>query len=230
MGKEFNPGKFWDIICRLIRESIKKADISPVDIIAVSSASQRQGVVFLDKKGHELYAAPNTDLRAIMEGFAIDGECGDEVYRITGHKPSLLFTPARLKWFQANYRRIYEKIATALSIGDWITYRLSGERVAEVSCVADLGLVDIHEVKWSDTLGERLQLSREVCPMIVTAGTRVGWITSEAVRKTGLSAGTVVVAGGADTQCGLLGMGVKDKGEVGIAERGPGFARISARL
>jgi autoinducer 2 (AI-2) kinase len=216
MGKEFKPGKFWDIICRLIRESIKKADISPVDIIAVSSASQRQGVVFLDKKGHELYAAPNTDLRALMEGFAIDGECGDEVYRITGHKPSLLFTPARLKWFQANYPRIYEKIATALSIGDWITYRLSGERVAEVSCVADLGLVDIHEVKWSDTLGERLQLSREVCPMIVTAGTRVGWITSEAVKKTGLSTGTVVVAGGADTQCGLLGMGVKDKGEVGI--------------
>jgi autoinducer 2 (AI-2) kinase len=216
MGKEFKPGKFWDIICRLIRESIKKADISPVDIIAVSSASQRQGVVFLDKKGHELYAAPNTDLRAIMEGFAIDGEFGDEVYRITGHKPSLLFTPARLKWFQANSPRVYEKIATALSIGDWITYRLSGERVAEVSCVADLGLVDIHEVKWSDTLGERLQLSREVCPMIVTAGTRVGWITSEAVKKTGLSSGTVVVAGGADTQCGLLGMGVKDKGEVGI--------------
>ena len=216
MGKEFKPGKFWDIICRLIRESIKKAGISPVDIIAVSSASQRQGVVFLDKKGRELYAAPNTDLRAIMEGFAIDGEFGDEVYRITGHKPSLLFTPARLKWFQANYPRIYEKIATALSIGDWITYRLSGERVAEVSCVADLGLVDIHEVKWSDTLGGRLQLSREVCPMIVTAGTRVGWITSEAARKTGLSAGTVVVAGGADTQCGLLGMGVKDKGEVGI--------------
>jgi len=216
MGKEFSPRKFWDIICHLIRESIKKADISPVDIIAVSSASQRQGVVFLDKKGHELYAGPNTDIRAILEGFAIDGEYGDEVYRITGHKPSLLFVPARLKWFQANYPRIYEKIATALSIGDWITFRLSGERVAEVSCVADLGLVDIHEVKWSDELGERLQLSQEVCPGIVTAGTRVGKVTSEAARKTGLPTGTVVVAGGADTQCGLLGMGIKDKGQVGI--------------
>jgi len=216
MGKEFSPRKFWDIICRLIRESIQKAEVAPVDIIAVSSASQRQGVVFLDKKGHELYAGPNTDIRAIMEGFAIDGEYGDEVYRITGHKPSLLFVPARLKWFQANYPRIYERITTALSIGDWVTFRLSGERVAEVSCVADLGLVDIHEVKWSDKLGERLQLSREVCPMIVIAGTRIGEVTSEAARKTGLSTGTAVVAGGADTQCGLLGMGIKDKGQVGI--------------
>ena len=216
MGKEFSPRKFWGIICRLIRESIKKADVAPVDIIAVSSASQRQGVVFLHEKGHELYAGPNTDIRAIVEGFAIDGEFGDEVYRITGHKPSLLFVPARLKWFQANRPDIYEKIATALSIGDWITFKLSGERVAEVSCVADLGLVDIHEIKWSDKMGERLQLPREVCPGIVTAGTRIGRVTSEAAGKTGLSTGTVVVAGGADTQCGLLGMGVKDKGEVGI--------------
>ena len=216
MGKEFNPRKFWDMICRLIRESIKKANISPVDIIAISSASQRQGVVFLDKKGHELYAGPNTDIRAIVEGLAIDGECGDEVYRITGHKPSIILVPAKLKWFQANYPRVYERIDTVLSIADWITFRLSGERVADVSCVADLGLVDIHEVKWSGQLGERLQLSREICPMIVAAGTRIGGVTAEAARKTGLSAGTVVVAGGADTQCGLLGMGIKDKGEVGI--------------
>jgi autoinducer 2 (AI-2) kinase len=216
MGKEFSPRKFWGIICRLIRESIKKADVAPVDIIAVSSASQRQGVVFLHEKGHELYAGPNTDIRAIVEGFAIDGEYGDEVYHITGHKPSLLFVPARLKWFQTNRPSIYEKIATALSIGDWITFKLSGERVAEVSCVADLGLVDIHEIKWSDKMGERLQLPREVCPGIVTAGTRIGRVTSEAARKTGLSTGTVVVAGGADTQCGLLGMGVKDNGQVGI--------------
>jgi autoinducer 2 (AI-2) kinase len=216
MGKEFSPRKFWDIICRLIRESIKKGDVAPVDIIAVSSASQRQGAVFLDKKGRELYAGPNTDIRAIMEGFAIDGEYGDEVYHITGHKPSLLFVPARLKWFQANRPEIYEKITTALSIGDWITFKLSGERVAEVSCVADLGMVDIHEVKWSDRMGERLQLSQGVCPGIVTSGTRVGMVTSEAARKTGLSTSTAVVAGGADTQCGLLGMGVKDGGEVGI--------------
>lgn len=216
MGKEFNARKFWGITCRIIKQSIKKAGVASSDIIAVSSASQRQGVIFLDREGRELYAGPNTDIRAIIEGFAIDGECGEEVYRITGHKPSLLFVPARLKWFQANRPRIYEKIATALSIGDWITFKLSGEQVAEVSCVADLGLVDIHQVRWSDRLGERLQLSPEVCPDIVAAGTRVGKVTSEAARKTGLSTNTVVVAGGADTQCGLLGMGLKDKGQVGI--------------
>jgi glycerol kinase len=39
MGKEFDAGKFWNIICSLIRESIAKAGIASSDIIAVSSAN-----------------------------------------------------------------------------------------------------------------------------------------------------------------------------------------------
>jgi autoinducer 2 (AI-2) kinase len=216
MGKQFDAKKFWGIVCRLIKKSMRKVGIASADIIAVSSASQRQGVVFLDKDGQELYAGPNTDIRAIIEGFAIDGEHGDEVYRITGHKPSLLFVPARLKWFQNNRPDIYERIATVLSIADWIIYRLSGERIGEVSCVADLGLVDIHKVEWSNWLMETLQLPKKIYPKLVTAGTRVGVITHGAAKQTGLAAGTAVVVGGSDSQCGLLGMGIKDEGQVGI--------------
>lgn len=216
MGKEFNAAKFWGIICQLIRESVKKAGVAPVDIIAVSSASQRQGVVFLDKKGRELYAGPNTDIRAIIEGFAIDGEYGDEVYHTTGHKPSLLFVPARLKWFQANHPDIYERIDTVLSISDWVIFRLSGQRVGELSCVADLGLVDLHKLKLYSKLFKALQLPPGIYPKLVAAGTLAGKVTSAAAKQTGLAAGTGVVVGGSDSQCGLLGMGVKDEGQVGI--------------
>ena len=216
MGKEFDPLEFWGIISRIVREAIQKAAVDPVDIIAVSAASQREGVVFVDKEGQELFAGPNVDLRAIIEGFTIDGEHGDEVYRITGHTPSLLFTPAKLKWFQANRPEVYERIDTVLSIGDWIIHRLSGERVGEVSCASDLGLVDICAVEWASDLMERLGLPRGVCPVIATAGTSVGTVTAAAAEQTGLSPGTMVVVGGADTQCGLLGMGVKDDRQVGI--------------
>jgi sugar (pentulose or hexulose) kinase len=216
LGREFNPTRFWDIICRIIGEAIKKAALSPAQIIAISATSQRQGVVFLDKDGRELYAGPNIDLRALSEGFSMDSEFGDEIYRITGHAPSFLFTPAKLRWFKANHPHIYERIATVLSISDWIIYRLSGERVGEVTCVTDIGLVDVCELKWSDQLMEMLDLPEGICPQIITAGTCVGRITSAAAEQTGLAPRTSVVAGGADTQCGLLGMGVKDEGQVGI--------------
>lgn len=229
MGREFDPGVFWEIICQLVGECIKKAEVSPVDIIAVSTASQRQGVVFLDKSGHELYAGPNVDLRAIAEGFEIDFECGNEIYRITGHSPSLLFTPAKLKWFQKNRPQIYEKIATVLPISDWIIYRLSGERAGEVSCSADIGLVDISQVKWSGRLMEMLKLPEGICPELVTAGTCVGNVTASAAEQSGLAQGTAVVVGGADTQCCLLGMGIREEGQVGIAAGWSGSIQMVTR-
>ena len=216
LGKEFDPSYFWGIICQLIVEAIKKAGIASVDIIAVSAASQRQGVVFLDKHGEELYAGPNTDIRAIIEGFSIDGEYGGEVYGITGHAPSLLFTPARLQWFKANRPDIYERIATALPIGDWIIYKLSGQRVAEASLASGIGLVDVCEIQESSRLMEMLGLSEGICPGITAAGSRVGNVTIETAAKTGLTPDTSVVVGGGDTQCGLLGMGVREEAQVGI--------------
>ncbi|OGO00856.1 MAG: hypothetical protein A2Y59_04800 [Chloroflexi bacterium RBG_13_52_14] len=216
MGKEFDARKLWGIICKLIRQSIKKAGITPAEIVAVSSTSQRQAVVFLDKEGQELYAGPNTDLRALIEGFAIDGEFEEEVYCITGHKPSLLFTPAKLKWFQANRPQICERIATVLSLSDWITFKLSGERIAEISSVGDIGLLDISVGKWSSRLREMLQLPHGIYPPLAGAGNHVGVVTGEAAKQTGLAKGTKVVTGGGDTQCGLLGMGLKDEAEVGI--------------
>ncbi len=216
LGKEFDPQRFWGIICQLIAEAMGKAAIASVDIIAVSAASQRQGMVFLDKEGQELYAGPNTDIRAIVEGFSIDGQFGSEVYSITGHAPSLIFAPARLTWFKTNRPKVYERIATVLSISDWVIYRLSGERVGEASCASGIGLVDVRDIKWSSRLAEMLELPQGIYPEIAIAGTCVGTVTPAAAEQTGLAPGTSVVLGGADTQCGLLGMGVKDEGQVGI--------------
>jgi autoinducer 2 (AI-2) kinase len=76
--------------------------------------------------------------------------------------------------------------------------------------------VDVSHADWSAELVETLDLPRDVYPQRVVAGTRVGAVTAAASAQTGLAAGTHVVAGGADTQSGLLGMGVKNSGQVGI--------------
>lgn len=226
MGKEFAPDHFWGIICDAISDAISQSGVSPQEIEAVSAASQREGVVFLDADGCELYAGPNVDLRAIVEGLEIDARCGDEVYRITGHTPSLLFTPAKIEWFRRNRPDLHGRIDTALSVSDWIIYRLSGERVGEASCVSDLGLVDVSEVKWSRRLGEMVGLEEGVCPEIAAAGTPVGRITDKAASQTGLARDTLVVVGGADTQCGLLGMGVLGDGQVGIVAGWTGVLQL----
>jgi autoinducer 2 (AI-2) kinase len=216
LGRQFDPAALWDAICQVTRRAIAEAELTPDSIVAASAASLRLGVALLDRSGHELYIGPNNDVRALVEGIAIDAECGGDVCRITGHMPSFLFTPARLRWFQANCPDIYERIATVFSINDWIVYRLCGQRVSEVSSNCDMGLMDVSKPDWSTELVEMLDLPREIYPEKVNSGTHIGEVTATAARQTGLAAGTRVVAGGADTQCGLLAMGVMEEGHVGI--------------
>lgn len=216
LGREFDPAAFWNTVCQVTQESVIKAGVNPSDILAVSSASQRHGVVFLDRAGNELYGGPNTDLRALMEGLSIDARHGRELRCITGHSPAFLFVPAKLQWFKNNRPAVYDRIATILTINNWILYRLSGRCVAEPSSDSDTGLVDIGGSCWSPHLQETFDLAQGICPEMTVAGTCVGVVSKEASGQTGLAPGTLVIVGGADTQCGLLGMGVRDRGQVGI--------------
>ena len=215
LGKEFDPSSFWGIICNCIKEVVSQAGIHAREITGVSATSQRQGVVFLSNNGKELYAGPNIDLRALTEGSLLDSESGKEIYTITGHLPSFMFVPAKLKWFEANQPETYEKIATILTISDWIIYRLCGERVSEVCGATELGLVDVQSRDWSRRLRELSGLPDGIYPELVPAGSQVGKVTRQAATETGLAAGTPVVQGAPDTHCALIGMGVSGKGQAG---------------
>jgi autoinducer 2 (AI-2) kinase len=59
-------------------------------------------------------------------------------------------------------------------------------------------------------------LERAIFPPVVDSGTVIGTVTAEAAAETGLLEGTPVVVGGADTQLGLLGIGVSGPGRFTI--------------
>src|SRR5206468_10971206 len=65
---------------------------------------------------------------------------------------------------------------------------------------SDLEVVDICEMR------------AEVFPPVLEPGTVVGAVSAGAASETGLRAGTPVVVGGADTQLGLVGIGVVGSG------------------
>lgn len=216
MGREFDPEALWGAVCRVVRNAIKNSQIQQSNIAAVSATAQRQGMVFLDREGKEIYAGPNIDLRSIAEGMSMDYKWGGQIHAITGHSPSLMFAPARLKWFENNRPDIFERIQSILTIGDWITYRLCGEMVTELSAASELGLIDVQRVSWSGQLQELLGLPHDIYPELSMAGSMVGKVSVRAAMDTGLPEGTPVALGGPDTQCGLLGMGVKGNGDCGI--------------
>jgi len=216
LAREFNSRLVWENICQCIRSALYSAGIRAEEICSISTTSQREGAVFLDKNGDELYAGPNIDLRAVSEGAGLDKEYGSLIYDITGHLPSLLFVPAKLLWFKKTRPELFEKITTVLSLSDWIIFRLTGNRYGEICSAVELGLADVRTRRISAEVLRISGLPAGLYPEIIPAGSKAGVISPSAAAATGLMGGTAVIQGAPDTVCGLIGLGLCENGETGI--------------
>lgn len=208
----------WAALASASREAVRTSLARPDAIAAVAVTSQRTGVVFLDSKGEVLAAGPNFDARGVREGIALEREHGELVYRLAGRLPVFLYLPARLAWFRNNKPAIADRVAKALSLSDWGTWRLTGgaATATEPTQAAEMLSYDITRGSWSIELCDALGTPRKILPDLMRPATPVGAITETAAREFGLHAGTPVVPAGGDTQSAALGLGATEPGNVAI--------------
>jgi autoinducer-2 kinase len=208
-GQDFDVETNWWLITACIRDALRDAGAAGDDVAAVAATSMREGIVLYDQSGKEIWACPNVDGRAGREATELVAEgAAEKIYREAGDWVSIT-SPARLRWV-ARHRP--EKFAAIHSLGmlsDWIVYRLSGVQVTEPSCGSSSDMFSLADRTWSERIARICGISPAVLPEVVDPGTVVGKVTAAVAEQTGLRAGTPVVAGGADTQLGLLGAGVR---------------------
>jgi len=210
-GFDLDAEAFWGVLARSTR-TVMAALPPGARPCAVIATSQREGCVFLGHDDEVLYAGPNLDARAALEGMEIEAEIGAErLHAITGHCPPYIFALSRLVWFRKNNPTA--RIGRLLMLNDWITWRLSGEQVAEHSNASESMLYDVSRRAWSDDLLRRFAIPRHLLAPLVDAGSRVGAVTAAAAADTGLPAGLPVFAGGADTESALVGGGAITPGD-----------------
>lgn len=215
-GSEFDPREFWLIFADLIRETIQEAGIQPDQIAGISSTAQREGVVFLDKSGQELYAGPNLDMRAPSDTAEFNAKFAQKLHQNSGHWPFPMFAPYRLLWFQEYKPEVYEQIDSVLLLNNWILYKLCGAKGTEPSNGIETLLVDLQTRTWNTALIEEMGFSQEIFPEVYESGTVIGEVTPSAAQETGLPPGVPVVLGGGDTQCALLGTSAIQPGDLGV--------------
>jgi autoinducer-2 kinase len=208
-GQDFDVEAGWAAIAACVRDALRQADADGGDIAAVSATSMREGIVLYDKAGREIWACPNVDSRSAPEAEELirDGAAA-KIYAEAGDWVSIT-TPARLRWLARHRPALFDQIARLGMLSDWILYRLSGNQVTEPSCGSSSGMFALAARCWSPSIPAMCGLPPEAFPPVVDPGTVVGRVTAAAAEQTGLSEGTPVVAGGADTQTGLLGAGVQ---------------------
>jgi len=210
LARAFDPKAVWRGVSSAIRRCLTGRRIS-----AVAITSQRQALAFLDSDGGEIYVGPNVDLRAVLEGAALDEAHRDKIYSTTGHTPAFMLAAGKLRWYQIHREEQYAKIAAVLSLGDWLSFKLSGVLASERTLAAEAGLLDLETGRRADDLYRELGMSLD--PVDLTnADDVMGRVTAQASEETGLALGTPVVTAGSDTQCGLVGLRAISPRQVGI--------------
>jgi gluconokinase len=94
-----------------------------------------------------------------------------ETHNRTGARFHSSFWPAKLLWLQGRNPTGRESVASAetshwISIGDYITLKLSGELATSISIASGTGIFNLRENKWDDKLLRFLKVKRSQLPTI----------------------------------------------------------------
>ncbi|GAB5451352.1 MAG: hypothetical protein Hals2KO_16800 [Halioglobus sp.] len=212
-GYDLDLDTLWNAVGAASRDALASGNIAADDVAALAVSAMRFSTVVLDKAGSALLATPNLDARAAGESFDIALKWGDELLPDNGSPALPLHTSARLLWMKNQAPDDFEAIATVYGFGEWLTEQLCGVRAIDASQASASGLFKLAQREWHWHLIEEMGLPREAFPSIADSGAELGTLNGAAATHLGLSTATRVAAGGADTQCSLLGAGAVHNGD-----------------
>lgn len=222
MGSVFDPEEWWSALAAATREALAEAvaagrgGAEGPEVLAMSTTSIRDGSVWLDAQGDEVYCGTNRDGSAVGLGFEIAQNLGELHWRITGRWPLGLDPAARLLWHKRERPDVFERVRHVMMVSDWVRYRLSGEIAVEPTNASSSGLFDIEKGTWSRELAEAHQFDPAILLEVRWPGQPAGVLSGQAARDLRLPEGIPVVTGLADTQAGCLGSGGWDAGDTVI--------------
>jgi xylulokinase len=205
---EQDPLDWWAAAGSALQELLRRVPASSIAAIAISN--QRETFAQFDASGRPL--RPGTvwlDERARQETTELADELGGaEIHRICGKPVDIIPCLYRGAWFRKHMPEIWTDMARTAEVHGYLAYRLTDRWVSSTGSADPMGLLDMAAMDWSDRLIGAIGLDRSRLPVLHRPGSRLGEISADAARATGLAAGTPVIAGGGDGQCAGTGTNV----------------------
>ncbi len=175
-------------------------------IDAISVDTQCETLILTDGTGKPLgNAIVWLDNRAGEEAVEIETHFGaEEIYRHTGQPQTAAAWPAcKLLWLKKHIPGVFSRARKIFLLGDWLTYRLTGNFVTEGTLQSSSLYFDIAEHDWWDGMLDYIGVSRDMLPAILHTGDIAGYYR-----------GIPVVAGAMDQIAGAVGAGAVREGIV----------------
>ncbi|AJD48298.1 sugar kinase [Isoalcanivorax pacificus W11-5] len=203
---------FWDSLCRACQQLWDTHSALRERIRGAALTTQRASVVCLDEHYQPLRPAVIwLDQRRTSDFPRLPWWLAAPV-ALLGQRQTLrqFQSKAECNWLAADEPDIWARTRHFLLLSGYLTHRLTGRlcdaRASQVGYLPfDFRRGDWagrHDLKW-----RALRVKREQLPPLLEAGELIGPISDEAAAATGIPAGTLFYAAGADKACEVLGAG-----------------------
>ncbi len=138
----------------------------------------------------------------------------DHLYDVTGNYVDSYYGFTKILWLKNNKPDVWKRTKYLLPPNAYVIYKLTGELAVDYSSAGNIGGVfDIKQKQWSDDMLKQMDIPREFFPeRLVDSSEIVGQVNAEGSAKTGLQAGTPIIAGGVDAPVATLAAGAFEPG------------------
>jgi xylulokinase len=211
---EQDTEEVWQALIQVLQNIVKQS--SGYRILSLAIAAQAGSIIPTDLKGDPVYPMITwLDNRSqeLTRQWQADGTAAT-IRRISGWQPFFGLPLPSIGWLRQELPDIHAKAKRYLGVADFFVHRLTGNFATDLSASSEMLLVDIKSGQWSEELCAIGGVDSRNQADIDWAGRKVGEVTPEASRLTGLPGGTPVIAGGNDQPCAGLGMGMTAPGKV----------------
>ena len=215
---EQHPDDWWRAAQLAIRAVLAKDVCEPASIRAIGLSGQMHGAVLLDADDQVLRPAiiwcdQRTDAQC---RWLTDRVGASRLIALTSNPALTGFTLPKLLWVRDHKPEIWNRVRTVLLPKDYVRLKLTGDHATDVADASGTLMFNVAERCWSDAILETTQIDRAWLPSTHEGPDVTGRIRAEVAADTGLSAGTLVVAGGGDQAAGAVGMGSVTPGAVSV--------------
>ncbi len=214
---EHDATEIWLTQYAVASEALTKACVSPRDVAAIGITNQRETTILWDKNtGDPIYNAIVWQDRRTAEFCDSLSEEGlvEEYQQRTGLVIDPYFSATKIRWLLENVPGARERAERGEllfgTVETWLIWKLTGGKVhvTDYSNASRTMLYNIRELKWDETILERLNIPASLLPQVVPCSAVYG------STETDLFGVSIPIAGAAgDQQAALFGQTCFQPGE-----------------
>jgi len=215
---EQEPEDWWQGTLKALKVLIDRNQSVKGKIKGIGFSGQMHGMVALDKNGQVLRPAILwCDQRTTEECDEITDYFGQkQLSELVGNKALTGFTAPKILWLKKNYPDIFEKVAMYLLPKDYISYRLSGNYVTDVSDASGMLLLDVKSKCYSKPLLDFVGITENQLPKLYESYEVTGKLSENLKKELGLTQDVIIVGGAGDQAAGAIGTGTVSEGIVSV--------------